>query len=107
MAMSIELRPEVQAFAEAMEMKLRLNDHKGGWKKEHPKAYLFRRLGDEIRELEYAIDDQINAIQMLHREDATPKLVEIQGNKVLSEAVDVANFAMMIADVCGALEGKQ
>jgi hypothetical protein len=31
-----EVRPEVAAFARLMEYKLRLNDHKGGWKDWNP-----------------------------------------------------------------------
>jgi len=76
------LRPEVQAFALAMEERLKANDHKGGWKNESP-DWLIRRMRQEFSELEMAIDYQKN---------------------IRHESADVANFAMMIADVCGALE---
>lgn len=81
----IELRPEVRSFAEAMEVRLRVNDYKGGWKKESA-ANLSLQLEDEVEELTVAIvDPTANAEDILH------------------EAADVANFAMMIADVRGAL----
>ena len=45
-----ECRPEVQAFAVAMEEKLRANDHKGGWKGCCP-LWLFQRAEDELEGL--------------------------------------------------------
>jgi hypothetical protein len=50
----LELRPEVQAFAEQMELKLMANDHKGGWK-DCNLAYLYGCLGEELAELMAAI----------------------------------------------------
>ncbi len=83
------LRVEVLAFASLMEKKLRENDHKGGWQGED-KEYLLRRLTEEMGELERA---------------ATAFVTPSRGWRdiVGSEAADVANFAMMIADNCGAL----
>jgi len=76
-------RPEVKAFADAMEAKLKANDHKGGWNNcGTSMQYLFDRLLEETEELEVAVHDK---------------------NSVLEEAADVANFAMMIADVAGEL----
>lgn len=100
----IELRPEVRAFAEAMELKLRKNDHKGGWKEESVRGFLFKRVQEETSELNFALKDWSNAIQMVQHGDAGIKLVEIQAKKVLSEAVDVANFCRMIADNAGTLK---
>lgn len=79
-------RPEVRAFADLMEAQLRKNDHKPGWKNDRPHS-LLKRLYDEAAELGHAMpyDDDFEA--------------EVVG----LEAADVANFAMMIADVCGAL----
>lgn len=79
-------RPEVRAFADLMEAQLRKNDHKGGWKNDRPHA-LLKRLYDEAAELGHA---------MPYDDDFDPE-------NVGWEAADVANFAMMIADVCGAL----
>lgn len=73
--MGITLRPCVQAFAERMETKLSANDHKGGWS-HMAKEDLVRLLIDEFYEL-----------------------VVADAENVADEAADVANFAMMIADV--------
>ncbi len=77
------LRPEVLAFAHLMEQQLRANDHKPGWKNDRPKP-LVDRLREETEELIVAILD--------HGPEQIGK-----------EAADVANFALMIADVCGCL----
>lgn len=82
------LRPTVRRFAEVMEQKLRDNHHKGGWDDCRP-LDLLKRLFEEADELEGAIRD--------HGE-------EWNGHVVAREAADVANFAMMIADVCGGLK---
>jgi NTP pyrophosphatase (non-canonical NTP hydrolase) len=82
----IEIRPKVMAFARLMEVALRKNDHKGGWK-ECSEAYLFTRLIEEAGELGKAM------------------LSFLEGS-VGNEAVDVANFAMMLADKYGDLEVK-
>ena len=89
-----ELRPEVRKFAEAMERKLRQNDNKGGWKYPGALEYLVDRLETECIELKMELDMQSKQIYR-------PKML------VLREAADVANFAMMIADVCGALGEKE
>lgn len=81
----LTLRPEVEAFAQAMERELRANDHKPGWGKDNPWD-LQRRLLEEAKELEDAWGNKF-----------------LTGLEILAEAADVANFAMMIADVCGAL----
>ena len=86
----MDLRPEVAAFAKAMEAKLKENDHKGGWNRgEDTPDELMARLLEEAEELE-------NALHPMRKRD--PK-------RILREAADVANFAMMVADVCGALRG--
>jgi hypothetical protein len=73
--MTTELRPEVVAFAEAMEMQLRKNDWKKHWR-HCTGAYLFNRLRGEVNELSRSV----------------------LPDERLKEAADVANFAMMIAD---------
>ncbi len=90
------LRSEVNRFAKLMERKLRANDHKGGWERETT-AYLSRRLGQELKELRGAV------ARLNGSTDPTPEQVATVGK----EAADVANFAMMIADVCGALTPPQ
>jgi NTP pyrophosphatase (non-canonical NTP hydrolase) len=77
----MERRPEVEWFADAMEAALRANDHKPGWKNDDPWA-LQARLFEEAKELQRAVREREGA------------------EKILKEAADVANFAMMVADVC-------
>lgn len=85
-------RPEVMAFARAMEAKLRLNAHKGTWKEDDP-FDLLARVVDEIDELDVAIEEYSGGP------------TEETRKAVLSEAADVANFCLFTADVCGSLKG--
>ena len=80
--MGIELRPEVQWFAEQMELELRLNDHKGGWREDEGLS-LLHRVRQEATELRQAL---------------MPSIFGESEKSAIREAVDVANFAMMIAD---------
>ncbi len=68
----------VERFSAKMRARLIANIDKGGWKAESS-AYLLRRLLQEVAELVQELDQ------------GTPESIE-------AEAVDVANFAMMIAD---------
>jgi len=74
----MKLRSEVQWFAEQMELKLRENDDKGGWKR-CSIEFLLDRLQDEMMELDVSIQRGI------------PELL-------VAECADVANFCMMLAD---------
>jgi|AGTN01.1.fsa_nt_gi hypothetical protein len=80
----IELRPEVQKFAEAMELLLRANEHKTSWKI-CQQNYLLRKMIGNADALEGA----------LRRSDKAA---------ILRRAVNVANFAMMIVDNAGGLD---
>jgi hypothetical protein len=71
-------RKEVAVFAQMMERKLKAKDHKGGWSNRAIQD-LLSRLRGEIEELQSCVDEN-----------------SIIG--ILDETVDVANFAMMIAD---------
>jgi NTP pyrophosphatase (non-canonical NTP hydrolase) len=79
-------REEVQWFAEKMEEKLRVNDHKGGWQAA-PTWWLVSRLKEETIELERALE----------RVELSETQVAFE--HAMGEAVDVSNFAMMIGDV--------
>lgn len=92
-------RPELLAFVRAMEDKLRKNEHKGGWKDESP-FDLLDRVVDEIDELDKAIQNHPWTSDGEHKD--SPEAREASRN-VLSEAADVANFCMFVADVCGSL----
>lgn len=85
--MQLQLRPEVSWFAQQMEQVLRANDHKPGWK-DWSRVEAFERLEDETEELRQALG--------VFRPKAT---LEERMAIVIKEAVDVANFAMMIADI--------
>ncbi len=73
------VRPILEKFARHMEKKLRENDYKGGWQ-----SSTIRSLIDRIRD---------ETIELSNAAMATANLEDIQG-----EAIDVANFAMMIFD---------
>ncbi len=81
------MRNKVKIFAEIMEKKLKENDHKRHWAS-MSQDYLLSCLKQETKELQSAL---------------------INGNPeaIQEEAVDVANFAMMIADNCGGLWGPK
>lgn len=96
-------RPEVRAFADLMEAKLRANDHKPGWKADDPEA-LLRRLAQEHDEL----GDAVRWHKNYDTSDRGGRLGPVHRAGVIgAEAADVANFAMMIADVCGALTPQE
>lgn len=90
------LRPEVRAFALRMEQKLRERDYRGGWQEEAI-PWLLDRLFEEVRELVRATTEYCPMCGM-----AQPVDERKQAN-ILMEAVDVANFAMFVADVAGGL----
>ena len=73
------LRPEVITFAVAMETRLKMNDHKGGWQ-ETSEGDSVDRIQDTLQELELAVVRNEPAIA------------------ILSQAADCANWAMFIAD---------
>ena len=84
------LRSEVIWFGSEMEKVLTFHDsQKGvvGWKDEDP-DWLFNRLKDEVYELKQALE-KINYSSVASKEEFMP---------ILKECVDVANFAMFIAD---------
>lgn len=95
-----EIRDMLKEFIEKqrkenrLDEELRENDHKGGWENE-PIDWLLDRLEEEAKELYYATGSPGSAEKIIH------------------EAADVANFAMMIADnirrACGinALKGEK
>lgn len=88
-------RPWVDAFADEMEAKLAANRKKGdraGWRSCRP-SWLLKQLAGEVGELAEAMLEGIEAEGI---DRASPEWV-------VSECADIANFAMMIADVAAAL----
>ena len=83
------MREQVQWFAEQMEIKLLENDSKGGW--EGCNLYwLVSRINEETKELTRAIDT--------HRDLGDNR------KEIIRESADIANFAMMIADLARKLQ---
>ncbi|GIN22583.1 hypothetical protein [Siminovitchia fordii] len=78
------MREQVKWFSHHMENKLKKNDHKGGWENEDI-FWLIDRLENEVEELKAAFTDYLH----LNGENVS----------IVDESVDVANFAMMIADI--------
>ena len=87
-------RREILAFAVLMEIELRANDHKGGWKADKPFPLSYRVL-EEAAELQRAA--------YLYHPPGSAFFDGRERANVASEAADVANMAMMVADVCQAL----
>jgi hypothetical protein len=80
-----------------MEEKLQDNDHKGVWEK-CTLGYLIKRLREEVDELQAAVVD--GHCDAAHAEARPRPWSEVSARRALNEAADVANFAMMLADVC-------
>lgn len=94
-----QLRPVVRWFAEAMERKLRANDHKGGWRRDLPSA-LLERIKEETEELANLKPLMLACVVRADECPQSPDHRATGFERVVDEAADVANFAMMIADVC-------
>lgn len=107
----IVIRPELSAFSSRMELVLRRNDHKGGWK-DSSAEYLLSRLVEETGELcaeaETLIPSEQDRLRFaVHHLGIARSLLAgarlrlKDGTKVSDEACDVANIAMMISDNWG------
>jgi len=84
-----KVRASVEWFATSMEVQLRVNDYKGGWKN-CDLPFLLRKLEAEFRNLSLEVTLHGNL-----KTDQRPNHATI-----LRKATDLANFAMMIADNC-------
>lgn len=94
-------RPWVDAFADEMEAKLDHNRHKGdrnGWRREGVSEFLLPRLLNEVGELIAALREDEDAVTAQDSKSARAH--------IRSECADIANFAMMIADVAGDMKPK-
>ena len=74
----MKVRREVSWFSGRVEKKLRVNDFKGGWRREQP-IRLYQKLQNELYELYRSFGVGTNG-------------------EIIDECADVAAFAMMIAD---------
>lgn len=93
----IEPRPVVRVFSEVMELQLQANDHKPGWEHEEP-INLLTRAHHELDELAAAIENL-----SCSEEDESPLTHDEYVANIVTEAADVANFCMMVADIFGML----
>ncbi len=97
---------EIKRMAEGMQNKLDANSHKGGWVKydEQGKrfwdksmvSFLKRKLREEVSELFAYIDGR-------KKSEPSEELKE----ELFYEACDVANIAMILADICGAIPKRK
>lgn len=87
-------RERILWFSRRMEKKLRQNDHKGHWRN-CTRAYLLRRLRTELKELAA----ESGNFGRLTKKSMTDAGLQDSARALISEAADVANFAMMLADV--------
>ena len=91
-------RTEVFLFAEAMERRLRKNDYKGGWK-DSTDEYLSVHLLEEVAELLKTLNLTKKELELAPI--AFKKMMEdkgVVGHDRMTEAMDVANYAMMLWD---------
>ncbi len=85
-------RPKLNWFIENMEGRLEENDHKGDWSDMYMMELLTFIYNKEVK-----LEDSV-------LEDLNPENVEVNGRKenlrqIVKRSADVANFAMMIADI--------
>lgn len=92
----MELRNDVLWFAEQMELKLRGNDHKGGWDLCEPQ-WLLKRLKEEVKELSETLSWRDADLGRSASEGVLFR--DVSNEEIIKECADIANFALMIADL--------
>ncbi|HMF78762.1 MAG TPA: hypothetical protein VK604_24105 [Bryobacteraceae bacterium] len=91
-----DIRPEIMAFALLMEKELRLRDYRNSWKNDQA-LDLARHVKDEANDL-------LAVVGFCLRPPVTTPIAPDVRKRVVEEAADVANMAMMVADVTGCLD---
>ena len=86
--------PTVDVFAAEMKRQLGANAHKGGW------------LGCEPNWLASELQMHMSRLMRAVNSCPRPPAPAEKRAAIADDAADVANFAMMIADVMGALDGE-
>ena len=106
-AAKLDARPEVLAFAHLMESKLREHDDRPGWNDpsigDDERDDNLRELWDRLSEEANELDDALRSYVGDEHDDLEDRRDPDYARDAVWEAVDVANFAMMIADVLGGL----
>lgn len=95
-----KIRPQLNVFAEAMEMKLRKKDHRGRFLDAVNPDFALTRLWDEVRELDRAAFGRMTGMPA---DDLKPGEIEA----IQDECVDLSNFASMIWWAMENLKGKR
>jgi hypothetical protein len=98
------VRPSVAWFAQRMEAKLAKNDFKDGWIN-CSASELYEMLQHECKELE----EKYRARQIETARDSElhlPHFKDTSNDSLIDECADIANFAMMIADLFGMQHGR-
>ena len=91
-----QIRPSVMHFAAHMERVLEANEYKGGWLKMSD-VDVINRIGDENDELDQAVQDRLNASNC-DCNFCDSVSIQVRTSMVVKEAIDVANYAMMLID---------
>ena len=92
------VRPAVNWFAQRMEEKLAINDHKGGWGK-CDIDWLIERIRTELEELETVYG--FRKVDWGRSACEGVQFVDVSNEAIIKECADIANFAMMVADRFG------
>lgn len=90
---ALDVRPDVRAFAQLMEADLDTNDYQRDWEIEQT-SELIDRASEAVSDL--------RALRAAYKEEGAAD-GERELQHIVHEAVTLANFAMMIADVSGGL----
>lgn len=95
-AVKLPVRPELAAFAVLQESRLQDGEGEGDWKND-PATVHFEGLVRQLASLDQALSRLM-----------TDGLRDLEANRaaVITEAVDIANMAMMVADVVGGLRAS-
>lgn len=94
----LEPREEVKWFAEQMEAKLKENDHKTGWTN-CVDGYLLSNLQAKAEKLKIALGYYCSHCSTHHGSKGVEEIIK--------QSVNIANYAMMIADNAWNRRGKK
>ena len=96
---NITCRAAVRWFAEKMEAMLAANDDKGGWE-DCPLEFLRGKLEEEYQEVIEELDE------ILEKKQSKTKITIRDKRSLIWECADLANIAMMLADLHAHRHGR-